>query len=415
MELAGGTFPGGPAAWLTENPDADPQDYVRYWDGELRPRRPLQAAPDWSEDEPPPELEPSAPDESPPPDEAPNTSGGWEPVDLGPYLDGSYQAPEPELLRRTDGAGLIYPGRVHWLSGEPEAGKSWCGVLACAQELLAGRRAVYLDLEDGPDGITGRLLALGVPPDTIRARLAYVRPEAALTLARRAAFAPVIAGAALLVLDACTESVAQQGLNDRDGVDISAWLDLIPRWAARLGPAVIVLDHVVKDAESRGRWSTGSGHKLAGIDGVAYSLETVHPAGRGLTGRSRLFVSKDRHGQVRGPRTVPTAGHRHWAGDLVVDSSSGEFLEVVLHPPSQQDGPFRPTVVMARIADVLASAARPLSGREVGDRVSGKAGVVRQALAALVDDGHVQVENGARGAHLHRLVKPYPPESGDEE
>ena len=48
-------------------------------------------------------------------------AASWQPVDLGPYLDGSYEPPVPCLLSRSDGAALLYPGRVHWLSGEPEA------------------------------------------------------------------------------------------------------------------------------------------------------------------------------------------------------------------------------------------------------------------------------------------------------
>jgi hypothetical protein len=49
---------------------------------------------------------------------------------------------------------------------------------------------------------------------------------------------------------------------------VASWLELLPRWAARLGAAVLVLDHVVKNVETRGRWATGSQHKLAGLDGV---------------------------------------------------------------------------------------------------------------------------------------------------
>ncbi len=334
-------------------------------------------------------------------------AGSWDPIDLGPYLDGTYQPPRPTLLSRQDGQPLVYPGRVHWLSGEPEAGKTWVAALACAQVLHNDGEVFYIDLEDGPGGMTARLLDLGVPPEAVRYRFHYVQPDAALGYARRALIAPVVDACDLLVIDACTESLAQQGLSSKDDTDIATWLELLPRWASRLGPAVLVLDHVVKDAENRGRWATGSQHKLSGLDGVAYSLETVHPAGRGLTGRSRLFVSKDRHGQVRGPLTLPSAGGRHWAADLIIDST-GPFLDVVLHPPAAQHGPFKPTVVMARVASVLARADKPLGVRDIQDRVSGKQQVVRQALAALIDEGHVQVDDGPNRSRLHRLVRSYP-------
>ncbi len=330
----------------------------------------------------------------------------WRPVDLGPYLDGSYQPPAPSLLRRQDGRALLYGGRVHWVSGEPEAGKTWLALLGCAQTLLHGGQVVYIDLEDGPGGMSARLIDLSVPATVIRERFHYFNPGTRLTYGDRAALAPLVADVALVVIDACTESLAQQGLSSKDDTDIASWLDLLPRWAAKLGPAVVVLDHVVKDADSRGRWATGSQHKLSGLDGAAYSLETVHPAGRGLRGRSRLYVTKDRHGQVRGPATIPSSGGKHWAGDLVVDSS--DVLDVVLHAPAEQEGPFRPTVLMQRISEALADAGKPLSGRDVEDRVRGKAQPIRQALAALVDDGHVLVEPGSHNSKQHRLVRPYP-------
>lgn len=342
------------------------------------------------------------------PEVAEEGPGGWVAVDLSAFVDGSYAPPAPALLQRTDGARLVYPGRVHWLSGEPEALKSWAALLACAQVLEQGGRAVYVDLEDGPGGIVARLLAVGVSPAVILERFAYLSPQGPLNHARRADLEQVVVGAAVLVIDACTEALAQQGLSSKDDTDIATWLELLPRWAGRLGPAVIVLDHVVKDAESRGRWATGSQHKLAGLDGVAFTLESVHRGGVGLAGRSRLWVEKDRHGQVRGTATVRSTGGRDWAGDLIVDST-GPLLDIYLEPPAVQVGPFRPTMMMQRVSEALAGAAAPLSTRDVEDRVPGKAATVRQALALLVDEGHVAVDPGHHNSKQHRLLSPYPP------
>ena len=217
-----------------------------------------------------------------------------------------------------------------------------------------------------------------------------------------------MANSRLLIVDACTEALSAQGLSSKDDTDVASWLALLPRWAAKLGPAVLVLDHVVKDAESRGRWATGSQHKLAGLDGVAYTLENVQPGGVGMTGRSRLYVSKDRHGRVE-PHAVPSAGGKRWLADFVVDSS-GPFTDAALHPPAVRDPsePFRPTVVMAKVSEALTKAGKPLSGRDLEARVTGKATVIRAALAALEDEGHVSVEAGPRGSRLHRLLNAYP-------
>ena len=65
----------------------------------------------------------------------------WQPVDLSEVLDGSWQPPEPTVGRRSDGAGLFYPGKVHTLSSESEGGKKLFSLTG------AGRTAA----EEGPE------------------------------------------------------------------------------------------------------------------------------------------------------------------------------------------------------------------------------------------------------------------------
>ncbi len=330
----------------------------------------------------------------------------WRPVDLTAFLDGTHTPPLADLLRRSDGAGLAYLGRVHWLSGEPGALKSWLALHACAEAMHTDNPVVFIDFEDGAAGIVARLLALGVTASTIRTHLTYLSPDGALSYAARDELAGVVGGAQLVVIDACTEALSVQGLSSKDDTDIASWLALLPRWAAKLGPAVLVLDHVIKDPETRGKWATGSQHKLAGLDGVAYTLENVAPGGVGMTGRSRLYLAKDRHGRVE-PHAVPSTAGKRWLADFVVDST-GPFTEAVLHPPAVQGGPFRPTTLMAKVSDALERAGKPLSGREIDARVQGKAGVIRSAVAALEDEGCIEVKPGPNRSQLHHLTRPYP-------
>jgi hypothetical protein len=284
--------------------------------------------------------------------------------------------------------------------------KSWLGLYACAQALHRGQKVVYIDLEDGAAGITGRLLALGVSAESLSLHLTYLSPDGPLHLTDRDALGELVTGAEILIIDACTEALALQGLSSKDDTDIATWLSLLPRWAAKLGPAVFVLDHVVKDSDNRGRWATGSGHKLAGLDGAAYTLEAVQAGGVGMTGRSRLYISKDRHGQVR-PAAVLSAGGKQWLADFVVDST-GPFTEAVLHAPTAHPETFIPTAVMSRVSDALAKAGKALTKSEIEDRVGGRAAVVRQAIAALDDLGHLDIKAGPHNSRLHTLLRPYP-------
>lgn len=328
---------------------------------------------------------------------------GWSPLDLSGYLDGTHVPPVPELLRRADGVSLLYPARVHWLSAEPEAGKSWLALLAASQVLMAGGRVLFIDLEDSPDSLIARLVALGVPRQVIGAQLAYVQPSGPLDGATRTVLTPLVAAAALVVVDACTAGMALQGLSPAADVDVAAWLELLPRWAARLGPAVLVVDHVVKSLESRGRWATGSQHKMAGLDGAAYGLEAVSPFGRNMTGRSRLTVQKDRSGQVR-PHAVRMAGAKDWVADLVIEGHPDGSVTARLEPcSSEEGGPFRPTKIMGKVTELLGAHPEGLSLRGVQDRVGGRQQTVRQALAVMVDEGAVEVVAGTRGSHLHVL------------
>jgi hypothetical protein len=334
----------------------------------------------------------------------------WEPVDLGPVLSGQYAPPMLTVGARADGPGLFYPGRVHSLASESEAGKTWLALAAVRHELDKGNAAVYLDFEDDEGGVVGRLLALGAKPADIASRFAYLRPDAPVTEGENRSdlvHALDDLDPTLAVIDGVTEAMSLHGLELRDNGEVAEFGKLLPRFIAGHGPAVVTLDHVTKDREGRGRYALGAQHKLAGLNGAAYVLENRQPFGIGVTGRSSVFVAKDRPGQLR-RHALPGRGGLAWFADLVVDSTAAELVDASLDPPAENDGPFRPTVLMGRVADALTRAAEPLTTRGVLDRVTGKQDAIRHALACLIDDGYVAVETGPRSARLHRLARPYP-------
>lgn len=350
----------------------------------------------------------------PPLDNPDNTSASrtWRRVDVSAVLDGTHRPPAPTVGARADGVGLLYPGRLHTVASESEGGKTWFALLACRHELQAGRAVMFLDFEDDEGGVIGRLLALGTAAATISERFAYVRPADPIGRGTNRGDITEMIGdlrPTLAVLDGVTEAMTVHGLELKDNGDIARFGALVPRWIAAQGPAVLALDHVVKDREGRGRYAIGGVHKLNGVDGAAFVLENRAPFGHGVTGRSTVYLAKDRPGELRRHALRAREG-LHWFADLELESVIHDgvpLLSGALTAPQHRDETFRPTALMAKVSAALAKAGDPLSQTGITDRVKGRAADVRGALAVLVDEGYIATEDGKRGATHHRLVRPY--------
>lgn len=332
----------------------------------------------------------------------------WQPVDLTAALATGYRPPVPAIGQRSDGRGLLYAGRAHALTGESEALKSWAAQYVGMQEIDAGNSVIYLDFEDDAGSVTARLLTLGCLHADIAARFAYISPQEPLT----APGAQVDLAAAvrdlrpsLVILDGVTEALSLHGLSTLDNDELARFGRMLTRPITSTGAAVLSLDHVTKDRETRGRYAIGGVHKLNGLNGAAFTLESVQRAGAGLAGRSRLLITKDRPGQLR-PHAMPGSTDRWWYADFTLDTGRPDPAELVA--PVEHAEPFRPTALMVKVSDALAGAPMPLSSNDIVARVSGKATALRTALAVLIDDGYVAVTEGPRGARMHTLIRPYP-------
>ncbi len=330
----------------------------------------------------------------------PDTS--WRPVDLGPVLTGDVTEPAPEILERADGAtALLYPGRSHQASAEPEACKGWLATKACAELVKAGRRALYIDFEDTAASIVARLRALGCDAVQIANHFTYLRPHEPLTAGSGQADldAALALKPELVVIDGVTEALTIHGLDLADNADIARWLDLLPRRAMRSGAAVLLIDHVVKDKESRGRYGIGAQHKLAGVD-VAYTLEVVEPFGRGRDGLVRVLVKKDRPGHVR---QHADAQGRIADMRLRSDADTGS-VSVELDAP-EGSGEFRPTVLMGRLWRAIDD--EPGIGvKALRAAVKGNNEAKAQGLRLLLEEDYVRVEVDGQ-ARRHHTLKPF--------
>jgi hypothetical protein len=331
---------------------------------------------------------------------SPATVTSWTPVDLVPVLDGivtgTLTGPQPLLMPRADGVRLLYGGELHSLAGEPESGKGWLALGEAARVIEAGARVLYLDFEDSPVNITGRLIALGAEPSAIAEHFVYVAPadplppRALATLLRGKPFA-------LAILDGMTEAYALLGLDDKNTA-VPQFLRMLPRPIAATGAAILVIDHVTKSKEGRGRFAIGAQHKLAGV-AVAYGVEVLAPPSRTSAGKLKLTIHKDRHGHIRGHAT-----HGVIAIARIEPTDDGHTVTVTLDTPDDTgDGAnFRPTVLMQRASEAI-EASPGLTSRELRALIKGaKSDYKDIAVQTLAREGYIEIrEEGRARRHYH--------------
>lgn len=338
----------------------------------------------------------------------------WWPIDLDSV--GTGPPIEATVLTRSDGICLFYPARLHALVGEAESCKTWTAYVAALEVIKAGGHVLVVDFEDNERTCVSRLMALGLSRPTIGEQVHFVRPSEPL-LDRHGRTTPALRDLtesleswpiAFAVFDGVAEGMALEGLNPLDNGDVARWYREVPRRATARGAAAVVLDHVTKDRETRGRYAIGGVHKLNGLDGAGYVLAAADPFAPGLTGRIRVTVAKDRPGQVR-----RHAEGRDRIATLTLISHPDGTVTAELDPPDQAAGPdFEPTVLMEKVSQHL----ELYPGATKTDlRQLGNASYVDQAIRRLVDLGHVRIERGSRNAHLHHVVTPYRDETEGSE
>lgn len=341
--------------------------------------------------------------------EAPNT---WQPVDLTDVLDGTYKPEVPDLMPRDDGLGMLYRGRVHSIHAESESGKSLVVQAEAARLLNAGERVAYLDFESDAASVVRRLLDLGADPEAVRSRFDYRRPEVvpALGTPERAAWLQLLTGGyALVVLDGVTEAMdvlAPRGsgmdLNER----IAGWLRAYPVLLANYtGAAVVLIDHVVKNSEARGRHAIGGQHKMAGLTGAAYIVEVKDQPRRGHVGVLHLRIAKDRPGAIRALCGPMRATDRTQLAAVVRIDSTGERIVVTVAAPgadADTSASFRPTFLMERVSRWLETHPGAHSRSAVTKAVKGNKAALETALDVLSDEGYATVSETSRGSITQR-------------
>lgn len=340
----------------------------------------------------------------------------WQPVDLNPFLSGEYDPPDPSVLTRDDGVGVMYPGRVNCLYGRSESAKSWIALIACIQEMAKGERVVYIDLEDEPTFTIYRLKQLGVGDDDIRYQFTYIHPEEPLAPMEADRWgnrdgtsrghinnetflnAMEQVDPSLLVVDGMTVLYGQHGLdtNDAMGTDIiTNWLKSLVRNGRT---TVVVIDHTGKSAP-RGSTPLGSQHKVSMVQGTALQVHPIDPPRPGVVGRVELLIGKDRPGGVR---KFATDNDIQVAAEVILDSTIEGMVQYQVRPSPEgsvavegESEDFQ-YAVKRTLQDVLFDAIPRVFDGEYGKELTGKE--IREGL-----EERFEVTSG--DASFHRAVK----------
>ncbi len=240
----------------------------------------------------------------------------------------------PEFLYRTDGVGMFYRGQLNELHGASESGKSWIALAAAARAIRDGERAGMIDFESDMGTILERLRLLGLSEQEIAERFDYFRPD----MSRPVDYSSLHGiEYGVLIIDGITMAIANAEGASTLGNDAVAKLyrESFHALATNTGAAVILVDHVTK-ADGKSRFALGAVAKLNAITGASYLVQ-AGAFGRGMTGRIRLWVAKDRPGYLGAHCDRPlTSGLREF-GRVVMDSSRGDAVIMTVEPYREQD------------------------------------------------------------------------------
>jgi len=350
-------------------------------------------------------------DQTDSPDAAEPTT--WEPIDLGPYLRGEVQRPEPSIgFARSDGQKMVYPGREHAVLGETESGKTWFADACAAVELRLGHRVVYIHYEESdPASTIERLRLLGVDDATIGSGLRFhgpSRPVRAEWLQQMLDPPPT-----LVVHDGVNEAMALHGAEIKDVGGAAEFKRRLIKPFLAVGAATLACDHLPMGADGSRRDAYGSVHKGNALDGARIMLENVEPFGRGMRGRSNVFVTKDRPGFLRARGKPTKTPGKTFVGTLVVDDTgSPDFISFYAPKDEERAPESDPSAELAAIVYdlVVAMPGHTVTSvrllfaelRKGGQQVRDES--VRSAVDDLLVAGLLTEVAGKRGARGYQAI-----------
>jgi hypothetical protein len=320
-----------------------------------------------------------------PPSPLPRQSLSWNVLDLAALEE---RPPVTPTI-----GGLIYPGRRHVFSGPPESAKTWAALALAVEEIRNGGTVLHVDFEMFSYETRDRLRCLGVTDEEFQ-RFLHVEPEIPATETTIGELLEYVTAPTLAIIDAAAGAYSLQGLGDNDRRDVELFARTLIEPFRQREIATVVLDHVVKNAESRGAWMIGSERKAGAAD-VHLGFEPVTPFGRGRNGLIRIVTHKDRFGYLSRPR----AAELELRSDPDTYQITWEFKPPAVPTEHSPEGPgngWRPTWIMGEIVRHLNEHPEPATRNAIAKEVRARRQYVLEAIDCLVHDGTLRDAGGKR-------------------
>jgi hypothetical protein len=265
-------------------------------------------------------------------------------TDIVALLDGGLPAPpKPSVLKRRDGNHIFYAGQVNWLFGDPEVGKTFVALAAVVEKLILGGTALFIDLDhNGADAAISRLLMMGAPEAVLRDpdRFRYADPdepdEVRTVINDAKEWKPDV-----VVVDSVGELLPMFRANSNSADEFTVVHSRVLKPLAKIGSAVIAVDHLAKSADSRAHGPGGTFAKKRAVGGVSIRVKALEVFTPGEGGCAIMLIHKDRHGGLRAVSPKPTGGGMETiAGTFILKGHSAYLYpgDLPWHVASPKEG-----------------------------------------------------------------------------
>jgi hypothetical protein len=246
-------------------------------------------------------------------------------VDVAAILREGATAPEPDIFQFIDESYLFYSGEFNLIYGDTECGKTWLCLAAVASTLNTGGRAAIIDLDhNGAASIINRLMALGVAEELLTDSQAFRLAEPVTDLELKELVADLtVFRPDVVVLDSLGEVMPLFRANSNNADDFTIVHADVIKPLTRAGAAVLVVDHLPKNADSRQHGPIGSTAKTRAVGGLAVKVSAERAFRPGEGGSAKLELYKDRHGGVR--KQLPNSDTRPVIGTFTLTDDGGEL------------------------------------------------------------------------------------------